>query len=59
MLCFSNPISHVFIQGVFISDGEKIGLDPSTLSSMAEVSEEHNIPTAVNTAYGTLETVAQ
>ena len=40
---------------VFISDGEKIGLGPSTLSSMAEVSEEHNIPTAVNTAYGTLE----
>ena len=44
--------------GVFLG-GEKIGLDPSTLSSMAEVSEEPNIPTVVNTAYGTLETGAQ
>ena len=40
---------------VFISDGENNGLDPSALSSMDEISEEHNIPTAVNTAYGTLE----
>ena len=46
----------MFIQGwVFYLGGQKIGLGPSTLSGMAEVSEEPNIPTAVNIAYGTLE----
>ena len=57
-VCYGSAILSLICLWVcvaFTSGGGKAGLDPSILSSMAEVSEEHSIPTADNTAYGTLE----